>query len=326
LKKIAAAVLIVVLSVSGVVPAFANGLNQPVPILMYHNIVDEGGEEDALNVPVDRFEDHIRTLKYMGYNSITFEQLHEYFSGGEGLPENPVLITFDDGYLSNYSHAFGILSEYGYCATVFMITDYIGSYGYLDGEMLVEMQHSGVFDIQNHSASHLYNLSDMDSARMRAQVAGAREVLEELLDKPVRFFCYPFGRHSSALRGVLKAEGIDMAVTTAHGAAKIGDDPLQLDRIRVFGFDTGKSLVNRIGNTTGRHAKPVPQDIKPNDEDMVPFQGTTDYCGTSRICLYVAENFVMDVVSIMPLTGDERILGLIYALYRPFWKKDLSLQ
>lgn len=324
MKKIAAIVLIVVLSASGVAPAFADGLNKPVPILMYHNIVDKGGEGDALNVPVDRFEDHIRTLKYRGYNSITFDQLHEYFSGGEELPEYPVLITFDDGYYSNYSHAFEILSEYGYGATVFMITDYIGSEGYLDGEMLVEMQRSGAFDIQNHSASHLYDLSSQNNTKMRTQVAGAREVLEGLLDKPVRFFCYPFGRHSRALRDVLRAEGIGIAVTTAHGAARIGDDPLQLDRIRVFGFDTGKSLVTRIENSTGIHAKPVSQDTKPNDEAVASSQKETDYSGFSMNCLYVAEDFVRDMFTVMPLTGEDRILRLVYVLYRPFWENDLN--
>lgn len=224
---------------------------KPVPVLMYHNITERGGKGDALNVPAEVFEDHVRHLWCYGFSTITLEQLHDYLNGDDSLPANPLVITFDDGYISNYNLAMEPLKEYGFSAVVFMIGDRVGDDGYLDRDMLHSMQSSGVFDIQNHSLSHLYNLCMADKTTINTEVAQAGEQLNQILDKQVKFFCYPYGRYSQRLKQVLMDNGYLLAFTTQYGVVRQSDDPLELDRLRVFGFDTGASLINRIGRAAG---------------------------------------------------------------------------
>jgi peptidoglycan/xylan/chitin deacetylase (PgdA/CDA1 family) len=242
---------------------------KPVPVLMYHNITEPGGKGDELNVPADVFEDHIKHLRYYGFSTITLDQLYNYLQGDDNLPDNPLVITFDDGYISNYSLAMEPLKKYGFSAVMFMIGDRIGTDGYLDKDMLEQMQSSGVFDIQNHSLSHLFDLSRSGRPIINAEVVETGKRLEQILKKQVKFFCYPYGRHSKRLKDVLAENGYLLAFTTHYGVVRRGDDPLELDRLRVFGFDTGTSLVNRISRATGISVKPVFCDVSIDDPDFM---------------------------------------------------------
>lgn len=240
-----------------------------IPILMYHNLTDNEGLADGLNVQKDSFESQIQYLKIHGYNTIDFKDLKNFFEGKSDLPPNPIIITFDDGYVSNYTYGYPILKKYGFKAVIFMITNYIGSEGYLDLQMLQEGEANKVFDIQSHSVNHLYELSTVSKNKMISEVKNSKETLEELLNKSVNAFCYPYGRNSNNLRDVLNAQGYDFAVTTEYGVAGKNEDHYRLKRIRVLGTDTGKSLKGRIEKNTQNYTHKIISDIQINDKDLV---------------------------------------------------------
>ena len=242
-----------------------------VPILMYHNITEGSEAGDGLNVSEERFKEQMRYLKYYGYNTISFDELYRCFKDETALPSNPVIITFDDGYESNYTYAYPILKKYRCKATVFMITDYIGGAGFLNADMLREMQASRVFDIQSHGVSHLYELPQAKEEKMRYEARKSKEVLEDLLKKPVNIFCYPYGRNSKNLRNILKDEGYIFAVTTRHGAARKNDDHFTLSRIRALGSDTGSTLKKRMESITRKYTSPLIKDVDMEDEHMALF-------------------------------------------------------
>ena len=129
-----------------------------VPILMYHHF--SGSEAGA--VTPELFAAHLEALRSAGYTAVSFQEMIEYVYQGKSLPDKPVCITMDDGYLSNYEIAWPLLEEYGMKGTVFAIGTSVGHrefykdtefrltphFGYEEAR---EMQSSGVLDFQSHT-------------------------------------------------------------------------------------------------------------------------------------------------------------------------------
>jgi peptidoglycan/xylan/chitin deacetylase (PgdA/CDA1 family) len=70
------------------------------------------------------------------------------------LPSRPIVITFDDGYESTYTNAFPVLRKYGFHATVFMVSGFVGRHGFLTQQELITMQKTGLVDIESHTVDH----------------------------------------------------------------------------------------------------------------------------------------------------------------------------
>ena len=131
-----------------------------VPVLMYHHFSET--ETGDIVVRPETFALHMQTLRDAGYQAVTVQEMIDYVYGGAPLPDKPVCITMDDGYLSNYETALPILEEYGMKATVFAIGSSVGHdrfykdtdhpltphFGYDEAR---EMQDSGVLDFQSHT-------------------------------------------------------------------------------------------------------------------------------------------------------------------------------
>ncbi len=130
-----------------------------LPVLLYHHISDETGNDAVISAA--SFERQMRCLFENGYTAVTISDIEGFVLHGGALPEKPVLITFDDGYLSNYESAFPILQKYGLSGTIFAIgssvghTEYkdtdIGIIPHFDYEQAREMEKSGVIEIQSHT-------------------------------------------------------------------------------------------------------------------------------------------------------------------------------
>lgn len=100
--------------------------------LMYHNVSDRGSSRYTLTVK--EFRSQMEALRQGGYHSITISQLADLIRRGGGLPERPVVLTYDDGYLGVYENAFPILQETGFTGVIYVITGTLGtdkSYGYV---------------------------------------------------------------------------------------------------------------------------------------------------------------------------------------------------
>ena len=137
----------------------ADEISTQVPILMYHHL-----SEDVTNsemVSPEQFEAQIQALSEAGYTGVSFDELQAYVLRGEPLPEKPVVITFDDGYRSNYTLAYPILQKYGMKATIFAIGVSFGTDHYKDTDYAItphfgaaeaaEMTASGLISIQSHT-------------------------------------------------------------------------------------------------------------------------------------------------------------------------------
>lgn len=137
-----------------------SGYSKRVPIITYHSLVTNPSSNSEISP--ETFEKQIKALKENGYTSVNFEDLINYVYKGIELPEKPVCITFDDGYLNNYEIAYPILKKYNMKATIFVIGVSVGSLtNYKDTnypitphftyEQAKEMVDSGLISIQSHT-------------------------------------------------------------------------------------------------------------------------------------------------------------------------------
>ncbi len=133
--------------------------NVDVPVLMYHHLAERPNESTI--VTPETFEHQLQVISDAGYHTVTVQDLIRYVYSGEELPENPVCITFDDGYLSNYEIAYPLLKKHGMKATIFVIGSSVGCSEYKESGRKIkphfswaqaaEMMDSGLIDIQSHT-------------------------------------------------------------------------------------------------------------------------------------------------------------------------------
>ena len=165
-----------------------------VPILMYHH-VEVSPINSNYRVSASKFEDQLRLLRDWEYTTITTTMLVNAIQQGAELPPRPIVITFDDNNLDNYTVAFPIMKKYGFTGLLYVPYNYIGADGYMTANQLKEMAAAG-WEIGSHSLNHP-NLNIMPPERLRAEIVDSRKELEGLLGVPILTFAYPFGDVSS---------------------------------------------------------------------------------------------------------------------------------
>ncbi len=200
-----------------------------VSVLMYHMIGNEPGNaaimtEANLRIQMNYLRDH-------GYHPITMQELYDYVTKGAPLPEKPVCITFDDGYLDSYTIVYPLMKEYGFPWTLFLITDDVGKpYNRMTWDQLREMANSHTVTIANHTLSHpkLHNLATR--AEKEKEIVEANKALKYQLGIDNVWLAYPYGDYDDEVIDICKKAGIKMAVTTDAGRVHVGSFPYDLKR------------------------------------------------------------------------------------------------
>jgi len=248
-----------------------------LPILLYHHITDEGGTASAISAV--RFQEHMRALWEAGYTAISLEQARDYVLYGYDLPESSVLITFDDGYMSNYTEAFPVLRDYDFHAVIFVIGSLFGKSDmyYKDTDYpltphfgaaeATEMVRSGVMSIQSHSynmhllqgydepfregVSMLDGESEQDYIEMfRNDYAEMRELLRDVGD--VYAFSYPYGVVTQI--GAIELRELGTQMTFAGDGRSntlikgLPQSLLELKRLNMSDGITGEKLISLISS------------------------------------------------------------------------------
>ena len=208
-----------------------------VPILMYHYINNEEPLRSRLGVSPESFEKQMRFLRERKYNIVSLEELADLIKNKEKIPFKTVAITFDDGYLDNYTHAYPVLKKYNIPAAIFVVINRVGKHlgndDYMSWQQIKELSVSGLVTIGSHSMNHP-NLSEIDSeAELREEIFESKRILEKELNQEVKFFSYPFGGRSLEARRLVSLSGYKAALGTNFPKGSPGDDPYALKRLRI---------------------------------------------------------------------------------------------
>ena len=202
------------------------------PILEYH-MVQEHNPDKAYeyNVPPRDFEEQLDYLKEAGYTTISIRDYLRAKKGFQQLPDKPIILTFDDGYETNYTELLPILEQRGLKATIFMVGNDIGRENYMSWDQLKDIQHRGV-EIGSHTANHL-PLTEMDLNTARDEVKLSKLLMEWNGMDTIYTLSYPNGKYSSELLEVLKEEEYLAAVTGDAGLNTFETNPYLLQRINI---------------------------------------------------------------------------------------------
>ena len=256
-------------------PVYGSAHTKDVPILLYQHIGDGSGEIPT--VTPSRFEEQMKALYDAGYTAVSLGDICDYVSKGRDLPENPVVITFDGGYMSTYTDAFPILQRFGFKAVIFTVGASFGNEAYKDAEgytrsffgedEALEMIRSDLISIQSHSFdTHLRGDADMPLRNGILRINGETEedyieafkndfvrmstLLRERLGEDLFAFSYPYGAYDVFSSILLRNMGVTVTFTMEPGVNTLlkglPQSLLELKRFSVTDDMTGDDVTAMI--------------------------------------------------------------------------------
>lgn len=238
-----------------------------VPVLMYHHVSSNPG---LVTVSPEIFAEHMGYLARAGYTTLRADDFVDYLQGRRSVPARSVLITFDDGYLDNYVHAFPILQRLGLHAVIFTVTGWVGDgpprahagqpgaelppcpshrdckiaiqEGRADSVMarwseIEVMERSGAIEVHSHTHSHIrwdkaYS-GPQRLAHLEQDLITSRDTLRTRLGRTSPHLCWPWGHREPGYRDTAEKVGYTVQYTVENGINTAGTDPREIRRLAV---------------------------------------------------------------------------------------------
>ena len=238
---------------------------------MYHHVNPHKG--DMVTVTPGVFDAQMKFLSETGYRTLSAGELVEFADGnlaipspypspprGEGRERGAVVVTFDDGYLDNYVYAFPVLKRYGIKAVIFLTADWVEKASMvmnkgaisipshkegkdlisggrfhkvvMNWDMIREMQESKLVEFYSHTMTHR-KCAELPEKELRGELNDSKTILEERLNRPCPYLCWPKGSYNESSVRIAKESGYKALFTTERDIVKHGSDRFCLGRIVV---------------------------------------------------------------------------------------------
>ncbi|MDT8858825.1 polysaccharide deacetylase family protein [Alkalihalobacillus sp. MEB130] len=241
-----------------------------LPVLMYHHFEEEITDYPSMTMTPETFKNQLLALKEAGYEAITTEQALKFYQKKHHLlPDKPVWITIDDGFLSNYELAFPILKELEMPATIYVIASQMGQerlgIPHFTWDHAREMVQSGLIDIQSHTYDlhqrekkgleamllHQKQNGELETdeqyqARIFADLQKSIEVITSEVGTTVFSFAYPYGAYNDVTEQIVYNAGFELVLLTGRRTSHINDNPLRINRLNINDNVSGEELLHRI--------------------------------------------------------------------------------
>jgi peptidoglycan/xylan/chitin deacetylase (PgdA/CDA1 family) len=209
-----------------------------IPILMFHGI-DSPEQPSERMKPGDihyvlgegEFEIYLHELNASGYLSILLEDLVAWQKSELALSKNAIVLTFDDGHITNHTKALPLLRKYGFRAEFFITTGLTGTRHYMNQGQIRDLLAEGM-GVASHGVTHRY-LTDLSPDKAREELVSSRERLEAIIDAPVVAFSPPGGRISDTIRSMASDAGYGIVCDSSPHGNTMYTPPLALGRFAV---------------------------------------------------------------------------------------------
>jgi peptidoglycan/xylan/chitin deacetylase (PgdA/CDA1 family) len=225
---------------------------------MYHVIAapPPGAPFPGLYVPPAEFAEQMQALKNAGWHAVTLDQVAANWRNGTSLGSgNPIVLTFDNGYQSQFTQALPVLQRLGWVGDEnIQLSGLPPSQGGL-GEAEVRGLIAAGWELDTQGFSHA-DLITLGAEQLRYEVAITRGVLQRRYHVPVNWFCFPSGHYDSTVIAAVRGAGYVGSTTVVPGWASPSEDPDRLPRLRVLGGTSGQALLAQVASTREAPAAP----------------------------------------------------------------------
>jgi peptidoglycan/xylan/chitin deacetylase (PgdA/CDA1 family) len=222
-------------------------------ILTYHSLDASGS---ILSVAPHQFAEQMGYLADLGVRGISLREAVTYRDAKGAWPNQCVVLTFDDGYENFYESALPVLMQYGFSATVFLLSDLMGGFNnwgppppllgsqrLLSWDQAIELSAKGI-ELGSHTRTHP-DLRHLTRQETEDEIIKSRDDIVVHLGQPIESFAYPFGNVSPAASATVKRE-FRAACTTI--LKRVGREPLhalpRIDMYYIQSLLTLKCLLN----------------------------------------------------------------------------------
>ncbi|MFQ4138316.1 polysaccharide deacetylase family protein [Nodosilinea sp. PGN35] len=232
-----------------------------VPVLMYHDVLEP--PEVFFDLTPADFEAHLNKLLDSGFTPISPDQLVQHLRTGLALPEKPVLLTFDDGYVGHYEHVYPLLQKYQVPATFFVfpgkVDGTVAGRSTLTWEQLKTMAADPLVTIASHSVTHPPDLRALSDEELAYEVVESKRQLEAQLGVPMRYFSYPTGHYDERVAQAVADAGYMAGFTMRQNDEKFAGASESLLAIERFGQSNLEALIDAAwgGPAASSGIKPV---------------------------------------------------------------------
>ena len=234
---------------------------QHIPVLMYHKVPDVApATKHQIFVTKDNFARHLAFFRRRGLTPITFADYLAFARAQRPLtqfPSRPIILTFDDGYLDNYTNLLPLMQQYGYRGVLYLLGDFAADHNHWDlaadpteprAALMSEAQKQAFvaagWEIGAHTLSHAH-LPQLSLPAVVAEIQASKQALETRLHTAVETFAYPYGDLNAAVKNAVQAAGFALGVATDTGGLRLEDDRMQVFRVNMFPDETVVSLYKK---------------------------------------------------------------------------------
>jgi peptidoglycan/xylan/chitin deacetylase (PgdA/CDA1 family) len=202
------------------------------PILMYHHV--GAPRAGRFNVSPAQFAEQLKWLRDQGYRSVSIDDIAAALQGGPPLPTKPIAITFDDGWSDQFDIAVPLLREFGFQATFFVASGWVGRGSALMTWNEVRALRARGHWIGSHSVTHGAAAKQADNV-LAYEVIQSRNAISRELGGPPTIFAYPLGSIDARAEGLARAAGYAAAVDVQASPHQRVSQLYRLKRIEVRG-------------------------------------------------------------------------------------------
>ncbi len=246
--------------------------NVKVPIVMYHSVLESEESINDYTVSVSCLEEDMIYLKNNNYNTVTISDLIDYVYNNKSLPENPIVLTFDDGHYNNLMNVLPLLEKYNMKASISVVGVYAEKYseinekdlmyGYLDYEDIKQLVKSKRVDIGHHSndlhthnhvragaLKNKYESIDQYNQLFMSDTLILQTNLKENCKINTEYYTYPFGFYCKESEAILREIGFKASLTCNEKTNYISKDPdslFLLNRYNRSGYDKTENFMKKV--------------------------------------------------------------------------------
>jgi peptidoglycan/xylan/chitin deacetylase (PgdA/CDA1 family) len=224
----------------------------PLPILCYHRVLPH--PESEYDLALADFHAQIDALQEKGFVTISLQEWAQALEGKTAFPDQPVILSFDDGSISAYEAVFPLLKAHNLKGTFFVSTGLVSNSpgAYLTWDQLKEMSGSGM-EIMPHGHSHA-NLAkkapgeteESYRTRVRKELAHSKSLLESSLHRPCPFFAYPYGAYNQEVEEMAKEVDFTFVLTACPGINTAQTNPNRLKRQIIYRDDKIEGFSHKL--------------------------------------------------------------------------------